>query len=70
MKQLTFAKVVEIALTRESILLELSGASDKDAAGGMHALGHSSSGQVKQPRSAAVNEGGVVVTQKFYRLGR
>ena len=33
-KQLTFAKVVEIALTRESILLELSGTSDKDVAGG------------------------------------
>ena len=51
-KQLTFAKVVEIVLTHESILLELSGTSDKDAAGGMHALGHSSSGLAQQPRPA------------------
>ena len=43
-KQLTFAKAVEIALARESVSRELSGTSDKDAAGGMHALGHSSSG--------------------------
>ena len=51
-KQLTFTKVVEIILTHESILLELSGTSDKDAAGGMHALGHSSSGLAQQPRPA------------------
>ena len=51
--QLTFAKAVEIALARESISRELSGTSDKDAAGGMHALGHSSSGQGQTARSAA-----------------
>ena len=56
-KQLTFAKAVEIALTRESISRELSGTSDKVAAGGMHALGHSSSGQVQQPRPACSKRG-------------
>ena len=62
-KQLTFAKAVEIALARESISRELSGTSNKDAAGGMHALGHSSSGQAQQPSShgqRAAGEGGVV----------
>ena len=57
-KQLTFTKAVEIALTRESISWELSGTSDEDAAGGMHALGHSSSGQAQQQEPAS--EGGVV----------
>ena len=56
-KQLTFAKAVEIALARESISRELSGTSDKDAAGGMHALGHSSSGQAQQPRPARSKRG-------------
>ena len=56
-KQLTFAKAVEIALVRESISQELRGTSDKDAAGGMHALGHSSSGQVQQPRPARSKRG-------------
>ena len=56
-KQLTFAKAVEIALTRESISRELSGTSDKVAAGGMHALGHSSSGQVQQPRPVCSKRG-------------
>ena len=40
---MTFAKAVEIALARESVSRELSGTSDKEAVGGMHALGHSSS---------------------------
>ena len=56
-KHLTFAKAVEIALARESISRELSGTSDKDAAGGMHALGHSSSGQAQQPRPARSKRG-------------
>ena len=56
-KQLTFAKVEEIALMRESVSQELSGTSDKEATGGMHALGHSSSGQVQQPRPAHSKQG-------------
>ena len=56
-KQLTFAEAVEITLARESISRELSGTSDKDAAGGMHALGHSSSGQAQQPRPARSKRG-------------
>ena len=56
-KQLTFAKAVEIDLARESISRELNGTSDKNAAGGMHALGHSSSGQAQQPRPARSKRG-------------
>ena len=56
-KQLTFAKAVEIDLAHESVSRELNGTSDKDAAGGMHALGHSSSGQAQQPRPARSKRG-------------
>ena len=56
-KQLTFTKAVEIALACESISWELSSTSDKDAAGGMHALGHSSSGQEQQPRPVCSKQG-------------
>ena len=56
-KQLTFAKAVEIAFMRESISGKLSGTSDKNTAGGMHALGHSSSGQGQQPRPAHSKQG-------------
>ena len=56
-KQLTFAKAVEIALTCESVLQELSGTSDKDSAGGMHALGQSCSGQAQQPWPARNKRG-------------
>ena len=54
---MTFAKAVEIALARESVSRELSGTSDKEAVGGMHALGHSSSGQAQQPRPARSKRG-------------
>ena len=56
-KQLTFAMSVEIALARESISRELGGLYFKDAAVGMHALGHSSSGQAQQPRPARSKRG-------------
>ena len=56
-KQLTFAKAVEIAIACKSISRELSSTSDKDAASGMHALGHSSSGQAQQPRPVCSKQG-------------
>ena len=53
----TFTKAIEIALAHKSISQELSDTSDKDVAGGMHALGHSSSGQAQQPQPARSKRG-------------
>ena len=69
-KQLSFAKAVEIALVRKSISPELSGTSDKDAVGGTHALDHSSSGQVQQPWPVHSKRGHAGWWQQWRQLAR
>ena len=69
-KQLSFAKAVEIDLMRKSISPELSGTSDKDAVGSMHALDHSSSGQVQQPWPVHSKRGHAGWWQQWGQLAR